>query len=250
MKERPILFSGEMVRAILDGRKTQTRRILKKQPEKSTWAGLPGYRLDAKLFDNVRSSTSNYSCVAVRFSHRLEQREDSVMWVHCPYGNPGDRLWVKETHYAFGHWERTGIIYPAEIRTDENEHWRFVHYGHNVVFDAPREFMTSRSKADPSGVRWYKRNSLFMPKWAARTWLENAGVRLQRLQDISGTDAIAEGIQAFSSEGITTFRDYITGLMDRAARQSYETLWKKINGPGSWEKNDWVWVVSFNRIVL
>lgn len=239
MKDIPILMSRDMACASHDGRKTQTRRTLKQQPSTHHWKGLPGYRLDAKLFENVRSSTSNHRCVAVRFSHRLEEREDSIMWVQCPYGKPGDRLWVKEPHYAFGHWEPTGIIYPAEIRTDENEHWRFVYYGHNIVFDAPREFMTSRSKADPSGVRWYKRNSLFMPKWAARTWLENAGVRLERLQDISEEDAKAEGVNGMFGQ---------SSMSDPAYRCAYRLLWEKINGAGSWEKNPWVWVVEFKRV--
>ena len=109
MKERPILFSGEMVKAILDGQKTQTRRVLKKQPTTSTWEGLQGYRLDVRLFEHVISKTRKDMTAGVRFAHRLEQREDRALWVPCPCGQPGDRLWVKEAHYAFGHWEVIGV---------------------------------------------------------------------------------------------------------------------------------------------
>jgi hypothetical protein len=141
----------------------------------------------------------------------------------CPYGQAGDRLWVRET-WAPDADIPNGTIYRADPGGDYQD--------------------TS------DGFKWHP--SIHMHRWRSRITLEIADVRVERLQDINGQDSIAEGIKRHITglEGctISTFQDYLTGATDRAARQSYQTLWESINGPGSWAANPWVWVITFQRI--
>lgn len=176
MKERPILFSAPMVRAILKGRKTQTRRVVKSQPP---------------LFAH-----------ATRHHQRL-------MVPNCPYGQPGDLLWVREA-WAYH------PDYPESTR-------RAIYRSEpGVEYDVPR---------------W--RPSIHMPRWASRILLEIVAVRVERLNDISEADAMAEGVDAFiNSDG-----DEI-----EQASVMFMRLWEQINGPGSWAANSWVWVVEFKKL--
>ena len=186
MKERPILFSGQMVRAILDGRKTQTRRIVKNAT--GPFWNHSGYRIvmrDGFTFWETHGGIPNEYGPAFA----------------CPYGKPGDRLWVRET-WAPAEWPPTGP--PAVYRADEG------------MFAS----------------RW--KPSIHMPRWASRINLEVVSVRVERLQDISEEDALAEGI---------TLVERGTSPVDQ-----FNKLWESINGPGSWEANPWVWVVEFKRI--
>ena len=227
MRERPILFSGPMVRAILDGRKTQTRRVVKPQPGEHIWSTMHGYRLHVSgphLLDT--------GLLGIRFQHSIPQNQvgEDPIWASCKFGQPGDRLWVKETFRFDGIDHRVGM---AERRKGD------------LSFRADME--ADRSVND---CPW--RPSIFMPRWASRITLEITGVRVERLQDISGTDSISEGIDPsvtdLGGSIITTFRDYLTGRTDRAARQSYQSLWESINGAGSWDANPWVWVIEFRRV--
>ena len=209
MKERPILFSGPMVRALLDGSKTQTRRIVK-----------PPYTgcLDAGLGANTDL---------------------------CPYGQPGDRLWVRE---AFRFSASLDLYSPAEV-------------GELALNACCRPAMTpTQFEADGVQVGLWRgfetmlavsvpgkyRPPMFMPRWASRMTLEITEVRVERLQDISEADALAEGIVRQPDGGY--------GLADTThyhftdPRQSYFSLWEAINGAGSWDANPWVWVVSFRRL--
>jgi hypothetical protein len=206
MKERPILFSGPMVRAILEGRKTQTRRIVKPQPTKDYVTLMP-------LSGELVGVTKHGGPI------------DNRGWLHCPYGKPGDRLWVRETwgkvHYE-GVDESPTIFYRADERDQE------------------RDELT----------RW--RPSIHMPRWASRINLEVVSVRVERLQDISEEDAMSEGIESWEERGVDDaqdyYRDYVTGGHVYNAKDSFRSLWQSINGPGSWEANPWVWVVEFKRI--
>ena len=193
MKERPILFSAPMVRALLDGSKTQTRRVVKPTPEWIGQSGVLSYR------------------GRVGLPHAL-----------CPYGQPGDRLWVRET------WARDdedgGLCYRADIgKVGDADDWE-----RNRLDGVPR-------------FRW--RPSMHMPRAASRISLEITEVRVERLQDISEDDALAEGC---SSTAIVheDGEDY-TG---HYASEEYQDLWESINGPGSWDTNPWVWAVSFKRL--
>ena len=190
MKERPILFSGAMVRALLADTKTQTRRIVKPQPQMVTnnrtlpWEGDPAALM------------------------RLME----IQGKHCPYGQPGDRLWVRET-WAHG-------VQAMAAASDE---------------DGPFVYAADGSTQGRLGERW--RPSIHMPRWASRITLEITGVRVERLQDISEADAIAEGV---------TNSLHLTG--GRFARENFAHLWWTINGDGNWEANPWVWVMQFKRL--
>ncbi len=200
MKERPILFSGEMVRALLDGRKTQTRRVVKPQPVEANgvWGG-------------------NY----------LKPPEGHGRDIDCPYGERGDRLWVREHH--------------ARVAANP---FCVPHYFAN----GPMPTMDARH--DAGLLRSYP--SIHMPRWASRITLEIVSVRVERLQHISAKDAIAEGIRIEKGSGLIDGEDcymmtsnsgYMRGPLGAIA--AYRDLWESINGPGSWEKNPWVWVIEF-----
>jgi hypothetical protein len=187
MKERPILFSAPMVRAILAGTKTQTRRVMKPQPL-SVDGGVP--------FGN-----------APKWAHA----EPGSAVMRCPYGKRGDRLWVRET-WAYG-------IHALASSHDE---------------DGPFCYAATDSKMSRLCTKW--RPSIHMPRHASRIKLEVTSVHVERLQDISEADALAEGVNSLPAE---------TRLL--TPRLDYVALWNAINGPGSWEANPWVWVVEFTR---
>lgn len=200
VRERPILMSAPMVRAILDGHKTQTRRIVK----------------------------------------RFTPCGGTILTV-CPYGNPGDRLWVKEA------WRLGG----AQDRRSPKDAWNHVSntgQGLTVLYEAggwkensPSERKNLVYPENKPMPEWAgrKRSSMFMPLWASRITLEITEVRVQRLQDISDKDCFAEGIQHVVNEGQKD---------DGSARGAYKALWESINGLGSWILNPWVFAISFRRI--
>ncbi|MCC2632133.1 MAG: hypothetical protein K0S48_19 [Ramlibacter sp.] len=228
MKERPILFQGAMVRALLAGTKTQTRRAVKPQP----WAsccieegmeGEPPFVYSALGGDGP--------------GHDVHETRSPC---RCPYGAPGDRLWVRETFYAFGRWETR---FSTKKGRDE---WHFVDmtqelnlaYRHAADSDeVPHMLGRKLAGAAPT---WWKRPAIHMPRAASRITLEIASVRAERLQEISEADAMAEGI------GWNDYEDENGERMD--PRDAYRCLWEQINGAGSWESNPWVWVVEFRRV--
>ena len=184
-KEHPILFSAPMVKAILAGTKTQTRRVCTPQPSR-------------ELLDEY-AQIRRERCV---------QKDDAGMLSEClpgPYGAPGDRLWVRET------WRR-------DIFDHEKTLYRASH-GDQTVFD-----------------KWLP--SIHMPRKRSRITLEIVAVRVERLQDISTSDAIAEGMR-------TTLREH-DAVCD--LRDQYRALWEQIHGPDSWGANPWVWVIEFRRL--
>lgn len=205
MKERPILFSGPMVRAILDGRKTQTRRIMKPQP----------------TYDGFWWSHKGYSCGGEK-----QFRDGLPMFVGCPYGKVGDRLWVRETCCSDG-WS---VHYLAD-----NDHREFGETRYDDVIKL-HHYSGGFSRQVPS---------IHMPRWASRITLEITGVRVERLNEISEADAYSEGVnipsgQSFASNGNPELRN--------EARCAFQSLWNSINGPESWAANPFVWVIEFKRI--
>lgn len=225
MKERPILFNGDMVRAILDGRKTQTRRAVKlpiKCPD--TGCELAGCELAGSPFD-VTDRT-------------------------CPYGQPGDRLWVRESFYAWGHY---GNQYKHEGRSGETrKHFfdRTQMADKKPLYPATDSGKIDRNMCVCSGnannvTGYWLRPSIHMPRWASRITLEIVSVRVERLNEISKQDAIAEGIQK-----AWQYADcYYTPSGDFACSQvAFQRLWESINGAGSWQQNPWVWVVEFKMV--
>lgn len=209
MKERPILFSAPMVRAILAGQKTQTRRVVKPQP-------VPVGTL--REIDEPGAGQTFVENGVLRTPARYGSRPAS-----CPYGQPGDRLWVRETYALHHAWDECAPC-VAESVTPRPRVW------HRA--DAP-------DAIDGRG-RW--RSSIHMPRWASRITLEVTAVRVERLHDISEADAEAEGVTAEPSNGLA---DSPVGL---SAREAFADLWASINGPESWEARPWVWVVSFKRL--
>jgi len=224
MKERPILFSYEMVRAILDGRKTQTRRVIKPQPNNPhsfgispIWGyGIPRGHEDKKLHDRF--------CIHATFNVDGERVD---RWLPCRYGQPGDLLWVKET------WGVYDGIYCCE--TDLPNYQDKDGTFHKVVHFAGTENYAWGMYGPPR-----RRPSIFMPRSAARIMLEIKDIRVERVQDISATDAFAEGVR----DG------YLHQPPDWMDIDRYGELWDKINGEGNfrWDANPWVWVIEFKVI--
>lgn len=211
-KERPILFSGAMVQALLAGRKTQTRRVIKWHERE----------------DVIEPEDDNFL---------IDPEKDGVMWPYqkrskpdgcvdeiplpCPYGVPGDRLWVKETHYIGGGRRVRYAATPDVLRMEDG---------------------TTETAIGGLPARW--RPSIHMPRWASRITLEVVSVRVERVKDISAADAEAEGVGYEE----TRCDGECSSTPCSMAVGAYAKLWDSINGDGSWAANPWVWVVEFKRV--
>jgi hypothetical protein len=229
VKERGILFSDEMVRALLAGTKTQTRRVVK--------TTMPPSEYEVVLHPGDGPALETFGDP---FADDSERR-------FCPYGGPGDRLWVREC-FAL-----TGGDMPQEVDDAES--------ADGVVYRAGGATLFAGRTADGAAVlrptafgdevrRW--RPSIFMPRWASRITLEITDVRVQRLQDISEEDARAEGVRPVTWGG-----DAAAG---RGAQLAYAFLWNSIHGGptehdgepgplgGAWATNPWVWALTFKRV--
>ena len=208
MKEKPILFSGPMIRAILANTKTQTRRVVKPQPAGEIRRGEPDFNhwIDTKYWER---------------QNQKENRGIGTRGFACPYGQPGgDRLYVRETWaapHAYDH------LPPRLIPQDAR-----IHYA---------------ATEDRGGLLW--RPSIHMPRWASRIILEVTSVRVELLQDISEADAVAEGCKPIRPELV---QDGLIVRPGRSAVEEFRLVWEQIHGGGSWEKNPFVWVVTFRRI--
>jgi hypothetical protein len=206
-KERPILFNGAMVRSLLASTKTQTRRVVKPQP----------------FAANDPAMKARIHRPGVAMFGVLAHAAIGDEWA-CPYGQPGDQLWVRETFSGPHHQERHP---PRDWHsTDPIHYW---------------------ADGNPEYGDWTKpRPGMFMPRWASRITLEVTEVRVERLQDISEADALAEGIVKLQGGGYGLPAGEHYHHFD--PRQSYLSLWGAINGEGSVESNPWVWAVSFRRL--
>ncbi len=206
MKESPIIFSTPMVKAILEGRKTQTRRIFK-----CSWRHDIE---DGKAY--------------------IEMPDGTWPELISPYGKPGDLLWVRETH------QHTSCLNI----NPEDENYGYVYRADGQPWD------------DYDGWKW--KRSIHMPKAAARIWLQITEVKVERLENITKEDAIAEGIEIWEQQGITRYKAYgkfLTGFWDdgnhlsigavHPAIASFRSLWASINGYDNLNSNPWLWVISF-----
>lgn len=213
IKEHPILFSAPMVNAILEGRKTQTRRVIKPQP---TFEGARSYG-DSWAW---RDGTDWFSDVT---TERLVGRHGLLYAGRCPFGGQDDRLWVREH-----------LIRP------DGDMW---------LYAADRQPVMVERKDQGSMIVWAHHKekdyctSMFMPRWASRITLKLTGVRVERLQDISETDAEAEGAPLCGPDA-----PWIHGGRYAYYRPAFFALWGSINGKNSgaaWADNPWVWVLEF-----
>ena len=216
-KDRPILFSAPMVRALLAGTKTQTRRIVKYIPalgEPTEWCH--GY-LSHNLSDII-GDCSRY----------------------CTYGQPGDRLWVRETwcHKM----DDEGIVYNKDGGMDPTCAWYRASDPDVVAMDGDGFIKSNKDGSESSA--W--KPSIHMPRWASRITLVITDIRVERLQDISEGDALAAGLKSMApafGHGWQSIAPVSGGWAHPVL--AYRELWESINGPGSWDLNPWVWAVSF-----
>ncbi len=232
--EKPILFNTEMVKAILEGRKTQTRRVVKPQPDfetaKAALGGDTSTAIPAIDFE-VAVDMCGAPLLGLKRGAGFGYTQPNIK---CPYGKPGDRLWVRET-------------------------WALAQYD----FDHIPDERIYRADFGNEPVDWNWKPSIFMPREVSRILLEITDIRVERVQEISKKDAIAEGIEF--RDGITTsgkkysFPRYYTEEEDYKniavctnPIDSYRTLWDSINDKRGfgWGVNPWVWVVEFKRIEM
>jgi hypothetical protein len=212
-----MLYSAPMVRGLLNDTKNQTRRVVKQQiVQDDRFVG--GFKLIGP--GGVETAI-----------------DGPLASFQSPYGSPGDRLWVRETFCP---------IYPQDPTYNS---------GRPIEYDYAATYQHGNRLGDSLGVKKRWKPSIHMPRRASRITLEITGVRVERLQDISEADAIAEGVESFTYRGLTTYHNY--ALSDEWAEvspmlespiESYQTLWESINGPDSWAENPWVWVVEFKRV--
>lgn len=236
MKEHPILFSGPMVRAILEGRKTQTRRVVKPCPDGFEWAVKhSGDTFTNTLWDGEQWITHNIpiSCDCLVYTGPMQRCVDptgssNMEWFQwestpltCPYGQIDNLLWVRETwavNHNYDEWKPSDLE-PGLLSLDLNY---------------------AASWVDKPGYLGKIRPSIFMPRWASRLTLKIIDVRVERLQEISEDDAKAEGV--------SPWHDTIDGIV---YKPEFVSLWDSINAkrPGcAWNDNPYVWVIEFRKM--
>lgn len=215
---KPILFNAQMVRAILEGRKTQTRRVCRLQPHDA--AGMVWWP------DGAGTDTGTSGGAP------------GIYLKKCPYGELGDRLWVRET-FAYS------VIDPEGLSPEDDPE------NYDIIYRATYQQGGGWRDGEGNPIKAPWKPSIYMPRWASRITLEIADVRVERLQDISEVDAVAEGANFHDGRGIghSGYRhDSNDGFVWATAKASYMHLWEQINGAGSWNENPWVWVVEFKRV--
>jgi hypothetical protein len=257
MKEYPILFNTAMVKAVLDGRKTQTRRVCRDQtPSKYE------YVEDMKTWPEGKNLYTGWAKDIERVGVKIPTK--------CPFGVVGDRLWVRETWRISG-WIEEGEV-SLEYKTHNSPHADYIEVDDADLFE--RLWIQSSDDAEKAGLkptllgqygwklgeaptRW--RPSIHMPRWACRTVLEITDIRVERIWEITGEDAKAEGwdpdkhlsptINNTNGRGVGRGRSHYLGSTDKAWVW-FKQLWNSINekrGYG-WDVNPWVWVVEFKRV--
>lgn len=230
-KEIPILFSTQMVKAIIDGRKSQTRRIMKPQLppcdhtvfKDADWKDEP-----TRWSESAMLHVGKAYCSLCGAGTEYSKDHGGIV---CPYGKPGDILWVRES------WS------PKYVKGCLKEYQQ--HYQDIVpwIYKVDHPGQKQGYAAHP----W--KPSIHMPKDAARIWLEVTGVRVQKLHEISDQDVVAEGIDRYVFTGSFSAEVYRDLTMQSPgcaeAKDAYELLWASINGQESWDANPWVWVIEF-----
>lgn len=231
MKERPMLYTGAMVRAVLADAKTMTRRVMKVQPSEGSTVTVERY--EPAIVSRSGELVPGPEVFGAHWG-------DGEFGLVCPYGQPGDRLWVRETCRAEElESGQDGVLYLAD------NHFR-------PINDTPSD-----------AIQWMKMNvygkqggtnvpSIHMPRWACRLLLEITDVRVERLQDISNEDCIAEGINRIAHGREGYFYHHQRTEPDQHnwchPDDAYKELWESLYGAGSWDANPWVWVIEFKKV--
>jgi len=245
MKERPILMSAPMVRASLSGRKTNTRRIFT----------IPSWSDSDYMPPLLYPGLDGY--------HMVAEPSRCLAPVPCPYGKPGDRLWVRETwrpyswppHHITVQMRADGEIVDVDVPdTVKGDHWT-----ESICESANLECQRAECDFDGENYSWDGddncpikwRPSIFMPRWVSRLTLEITQERIERLQDISEQGCIAEGIE---SDGDGHYANYLDPADDKLVgcwmgpKPSFASLWDSINGVGSWAANPLIRALAFKVI--
>ncbi|PLK37119.1 hypothetical protein [Klebsiella variicola] len=236
MTERGMIFNGEMVRAILDGRKTQTRRIMKPQPEPCPRGG--------------HWWPSNVFKTMLHVEEEMQNGEGGwggLVGDACPFGDVGDRIWVREAYRfpaSLDDVSPTGVGEMA-VATGYRKPWAPTFYEFTGTFsDGWKGFETPPKVSDAGKLR----PSIHMPRWASRILLEITDVRVERLNAISEEDARAEGIIDGGCLNCGEPEPCGCANPEPDATDAFAYLWQSIYGQESWNANPWVWVISFKRV--
>ncbi|HCI2922976.1 TPA: hypothetical protein NOU56_001246 [Pseudomonas aeruginosa] len=216
-RERPILFNDQMVRAILEGRKTVTRRVMKPQP---TFCKDGGHHWPCNVHQSM-----------LHVERELQNGEGcwcGLAEAACPYGQPGDRLWVRET-------------WGLQVRSYGGGAGEFIVYRATN----PDAIYCRSSEGREYPVKW--KPGIHMRRHSSRILLEITAVRVERLQDISEEQALAEGVRGEPCDHARQACSDI-GCWGDTAKGAFGFLWEQLNGAGAWQANPWVWVVEFKRV--
>lgn len=220
VKERPIIFSGEMVKAILDGKKTMTRRAVKTQPRDEC---------------TEIATSACFGHVEYRSTSEDRQTQSILAKIKCPYGKIGDRLWVRETHHVVG---GTADYEIEEIKQGLQDIKNFASY-------------KADGYGNPCDGGWA--SPMFMPRWASRILLEITDIRVERLNDISEADCEKEGFRFYPLSRIC-FKPCSTKHPSGHGSNNYKSIfgeyWDTLNAKKGypWSSNPWVWVVEFKVV--
>ena len=250
MKERGMIFNGEMVRAILDGRKTQTRREVKLNLDIACLATTYDWAtsLAANHYQGLTEEQIQQKAESLRgVIHPVILGNGQMVSIICPHGKPGDRIWVRET------------FCPVDDTQYGGEKW--VDYRATPKFEASHPAGWDSAPNDAEALKWSP--SIHMPRWASRILLEITDVRVERLNAISEEDAQREGVHTEVWDQTVVARNYAARdeffqfwsedmphyvEMNQLYRSSFRSLWESIYGEEGWKANGWVWVISFKRV--
>ena len=233
MKERGMIFNGEMVRAILDGLKTQTRREVKLNLDIARLATTYDWAtsLAANHYQGLAEEQIQQKAESLRgVIHPVILGNGQMVSIICPHGKPGDRIWVRET------------FCPVDDTQYGGEKW--VDYRATPRYEASHPAGWDSAPNDAEALKW--RPSIHMPRWASRITLEITGVRVERLNSISQEDAQAEGLELTGWR--PTYSDPDSGGEVMTPYDNFAELWSSIYGDESWQANPWVWVIEFKRV--
>ncbi len=220
-RERPILMHARSINGILAGRKTQTRRIIKGPP--ADWAPIVG------IYAPTKVNRAGFECPGPE----TYGASDESYCIRCAYGQPGDRLWVRET------WCPATVVASTEPGREGQK---------NIYYRA------SVDAVDEKIIKGHWRPSIYMPRAYCRLILEVTSVRAQRVQEISEEGVLAEGVESWDEWDAhgQDCQDYYRGATEEdiftSPQEAFKQLWNNTNGKDAWKRNDWVWVVKFKRV--